>query len=58
MPNNNNNKKFKAEINLEDIGVIDKKGLPMKCKMLKGDAVECRFVVGGGAKNNNNHNVR
>lgn len=53
------------DVNLNEIGVINnKRGLPVRCQMMKGDHVECRFkqiqqqqqLVGEHNKNTNNNN--
>lgn len=50
------------DVNLNEIGVINsKRGLPVRCQMMKGDHVECRFKpilsqLGGEQHNKNTNN--
>jgi hypothetical protein len=36
-------KKYKFEVNLEEIGAVGKKGQAVSCGMMKNELVECRF---------------
>ena len=36
-------KKYKFEVNLEEIGVVSQKGQALSCQMLKNELVECKF---------------
>jgi hypothetical protein len=51
-------KKYKFEVNLEEIGVIAKKGPAISCQMMKNELAECKFRQESQQKPQQNVNVR